>query len=131
VFRVDEVITRKEVAVMFDDRDVTASLPKNTKRMLLPESSSGCLLEYLHLDSLDILALPLVEDGAEKIAQGFRRYSAVTHIASLSVRLRLDQGQKTNVRGLDLLEESVDLGGMLNVLCMHHAQYIARNLVLQ
>jgi hypothetical protein len=32
--------------------------------------------------------------------------------------------------GVDALEEPVDLGGMLNVPCMHHAQYVTRNLVL-
>jgi hypothetical protein len=129
MLRVDEVITRKEVSVMFDNGNISAGLPKDTKRMLLPESSSGRLLEYLHLDPLDILALPLVEDGAEKIAQSFSRHSAVAN-AAFSVWLRLDQGQKANVWGLDLLEEPVDLGGMLDVLCMHHAQYIARDLVL-
>ena len=66
---VDEVITRKEVAVVFDDRDVAASLPKCTECMVLPESSSSCLLKYLYLHAFDILALPLVENGAEKIAQ--------------------------------------------------------------
>ncbi len=68
MLRVDEVVTRKEVSVVFDDRDITAGLPKDTERMLLPESSSGRLLKYLYLDPLDILALPLVKDGAEKIA---------------------------------------------------------------
>jgi hypothetical protein len=129
MLRVDEVITRKEVAVVFDDRNITASLPKDTECMVLPESSSGCLLKYLHLDSLDILALPLVEDGAEKIAQSFSRYSAAAH-TTLFVLLWLNQGQKANVWGFDMLEEPVDLGGMLDVLCMHHAQYITRDLVL-
>jgi len=129
MLRVDEVVTRKEVAVVFYDGDISAGLPKDTKRMLLPESRSDRLLEHLHFEPLDILALPLVEDGAEKIAQSFSRYSAVAN-AALSVWLRLDQGQKANEWGLDLLEEPVDLGGMLDVLCMHHAQYIARDLVL-
>jgi hypothetical protein len=97
--------------------------------MLLPESSSNCLLKYLHFDSLDILALPLVKDGAEKIAQSFSRYSTVAD-AAYSLWLRLDEGQKANVWGLDLPEESVDLGGMLDVLCMYYAQYIAWDLVL-
>jgi hypothetical protein len=114
---------------MFDNGNISTGLPKNAERMLLPESSSGRLFEYLHFDSLDILALPLVKDGAEKIAQSFSRYSTVAD-AALPLWLRLDQGQKANVWGLDLLEESVDLDGMLDVLCMHHAQYIARDLVL-
>jgi hypothetical protein len=129
MLRVDEVVTRKEVAVVFYDGDISAGLPKDTKRMLLPESSSDCLLEYLHLDPLDILALPLVEDSGEKIAKSFSRYSAVAK-AALSVWLRLDQGQKANVWSFDLLEEPVDLGGVLDVPCMYYAQYIARDLVL-
>ena len=129
MFRVDEVITRKEVSVVFDDGNITAGLPKDTERMLLPEGRSGRLLEYLHFDPLDILALPLVEDGAEEIAPSFSRHSAVAD-AALFVWLRLDQGQKAHVLGVDLLEEPVDLGGMLDVLCMHHAQDIARDPVL-
>jgi hypothetical protein len=50
--------------------------------------------------------------------------------APLSVWLRLDQGEKANVLGVDLLEKPVDLGGMLDVLCMHYAQYIARDPIL-
>ena len=129
MFRVDEVITRKEVSVVFDDGNITAGLPKDTQHMLLSEGSSGRLLEYLHFDPLDILAHPLVEDGAEKIAQSFSRHSTVAN-AALFVWLRLDQGQKLHVLGLDLLEEPVNLGGVLDVLCMDHAQYIARDSVL-
>jgi hypothetical protein len=97
--------------------------------MLLPESSSSRLFEYLHFDPPDIVALPLVKNGAEKITQGSSRHSAVAD-AALSLWLRLDQGQKANVWGLDLLEELVDLGRILDVLCVHYAQYIARDLVL-
>ncbi len=126
---VNEVITRKEVSVVFDDGNITAGLPKDTQRMLLPEGSSSRLLENLHLDPLDILRHPLVEDGAEKIAQSFSWHSAVAN-ATLSVWLGLDQGQKLHVLGLDLLEEPVNLDGVLDVPCMHHTQYIARDLVL-
>jgi len=129
MFRVDEVITGKEVSVVFDDGNITTGLPKDTQRMLLPEGSSSRLLEYLHRDPLDILGHPLVENGAEQIAQSFSRHRAVTNSA-LSVWLRLDQGQKLHVLGLDLFEEPVNLGGVLDVLCMHHAQDIARDSVL-
>ncbi len=115
MLHVDEVITRKEVAVMFDDGNIAAGLPKDTERVFLPKGGSGRLLEYLHLDPPDILALPLVEDGAEKIAQDLSRDRAVADSA-FSVYLRLDQGQKTNVSGVDLLEEPVDFGGMPDVL---------------
>jgi aromatic ring-cleaving dioxygenase len=129
MFCVDEVITRKEVSVVFDDGNITAGLLKDANRMLLPESSSGRLLEYLHFDPLDILVHPLIEDGAEKIAQSLSRHSAMAN-AALFVWLRLNQGQKLQVLGFDLLEEPVNLDGVLDVLCMHHAKYIARDLVL-
>jgi len=120
MFHIDEVITGKEVSVMFDDRNITAGLPEDTQGMFLPKGSSGRLFEYLHFDLPDILAHPLVEDGAEKIAKGFSRHSAVAN-AALLVRLRLDKGQKLYVLDLDPFKEPVNLGGMLNVLCMHHA----------
>ena len=129
MFHIDEVVARKEVSVMFDNGNISTGLPKNAERMLLPECSSGYLFEYLHLDSLDILALPLIKDGAEKIAQSFSRYRTLAD-AALSLWLRLDQGQKANVWGIDLLEEPVDLRGMLDVPCMHYAQNIAGDLVL-
>ena len=129
MFRVYEVITRKEVSIVFDDGDITAGLPKDTQGVLLPEGSSGHLLEYLHLDSLDILAHPLIEDDAEKIAQSFSWHSTVAK-ATFFVWPRLDQGQKRHIFGLNLLEEPVNLDGMLGILCMHHTQYIARDSVL-
>jgi hypothetical protein len=129
MFRVDEVITRKEVSIVFDNGNITAGLPKDAKRMLLPEGSSGCFLEDLYFDPLDILAYPLIENGAEKIAQSFSRHSAVAHPALL-VWLRLNEGQKLQGLGFGLLEEPVNLDGILDVLRMHHAKDIARDLVL-
>ena len=129
MFRVDEVIARKEVSVVFNDGNITAGLPEDAKRMLLPEGGSGCLLEDLHFDPLDILAHPLIEDGAEKIAQAFSRHSTVAN-AAVFIWLRLNQGQKLDVLSLDLLEEPVNPGGKLDVLCMHHAKDIARDSVL-
>ncbi len=91
MLRVDEVIARKEVTVVFDDGNVTAGLPKNTQRMLLSEGCSGGLLEYLYLDLSDIHTLPLVEDGAQKSAESFRRHRALAD-TPLGVGLRLNQG---------------------------------------
>jgi hypothetical protein len=68
MFCADEVITRKEVPVVFDDGNIPAGLPKDTQCMLLPQCRSGDLFKDLHVDLFDILAHPLVEDGAEKIA---------------------------------------------------------------
>jgi len=64
---------------VLDDGNITAGLPKDTKRMFLPEGRSGRFLEYLHFDSSDILAHPLIEDDAEKIAPGFGRHGAAAH----------------------------------------------------
>jgi hypothetical protein len=117
---VDEMITRKEIPVVLDDGNIAAGLPEDTQRMLLPEGSSGRLLENLHFDPLDILGLPLVEDGAEKTPQGFSRHSAAAD-PTVFTWLRLNQGQKGHVLGVDVLEESVNLGRLLDVLRMHHA----------
>ena len=129
MFRVDEVITRKKVSIVFDDGYVPAGLPKDAKRMLLPEGGSGCFLEDLDFDPLDILAHPLIEDGAEKIPQGFSRDSAVAHPALL-VWLWFNKGQKLDGLGFDLLEEPVNLEGILDVLCVNHAKDIERDVVL-
>jgi hypothetical protein len=123
------VITRKEVSIVFDDGNVTASLSKDAERMFLPEGGSGCFLEDLHFDPFDILARPLIEDGAEKITQSFSRHSAAAD-TTLLVWLRLNQRQELDVLSLDLLEEPVNPGGILDVLCMHNAKDIARDSVL-
>ena len=129
VCRFDEMIARKEVSVMFHNGNIPAGRPKNAQGMLLPEGSSGHLFEYLHFDSLDIPQLPLVEEGAEEMAPGFSRNRAVAD-ASLCIRLRLDQGQKPQVLGADLLEKPVNRNGMPDVLCIHHAEDIDRDPVL-
>ena len=129
MFRVDEVVARKEISVMFDHGNISAGLSKDTKRMLLAETRSGRLFEYLHFDPLDIVTLPFVENGAKKIAPGFRRHRAKAD-AVLSVGLRFDQGQKADVGGLKLLEEPVDLGGVPDVFRVDDTQDIARDSVL-
>jgi len=129
MLRVDEVITRIEVSIVFDDRNITAGFSKDTQCMLLPESSSGYLLENLNFDPLNIMNLPLVKDCGEEIAPSVGRYSAVAN-AALTVWLGLDQGQKANIGSFDLLEEPVDIRGVLNVPSMHNAQYITRDVVL-
>jgi hypothetical protein len=79
MFSIDEVVTRKEVPVVFDDGNITASFPKDTQSMLLPEGSSGGLLEYLHFNPSNILIHPLIKDGAEENTQSFSRHGAVVH----------------------------------------------------
>ena len=129
IFRVDKVVTREEVSVVFDDRNIPTGFSEDTQCMLLAKGCSGRFLEYLHVDPPDILPHPLVEDGGEKSAKSFSRHSAAADAAH-GVRLGLDQGQKPSVLGPDLLEEPVNPGGVLNVVCMHNAQYIERDSVL-
>ncbi len=114
---------------MFDDGNITAGRPENTQRMVLIKSRSGSFLEYLHFDSPDILAYPLVEDSAEKSTPIFSRHGATAYTA-FDVRLRLDQRQKGHVLGIDLFEESEDLGRVPDVMCIQHTQYIALDPVL-
>ena len=71
----------------------------------------------------DILAQPFVKNSTEKIAKGFSRDRAVAYAAP--VRLKLDQRQKPQIAGPDLLEEPVHLSGMSDILVMDHAEYIA------
>ena len=84
MFRIDKVITREKVSVVFDDGNIPAGLSKDTQRMLLPQCRPGHLFEDLNVDLLDILAHPLVEDGAEKIAESFSGYGAGLTLPSSS-----------------------------------------------
>ena len=124
MFRVDKVITRKEVSVMFEDGNIATGLPKDAERMLLSQGRSGHLLEDLHIDALDILGFPLIENGAEKMAQSLSVHRSVAN-AALFGGLRLHQGQKFYIVSLELFEESVNLGGMVDVLGMHNTQDVA------
>ena len=85
MFPIDEVIAREEISVVFHDGNIPAGLPKDTQSMLLPEGSPGRLLEYLNFEPSDILALPLVEDGAEEIPPRFGRHSALAQAEILVV----------------------------------------------
>ena len=92
VLRVDKMIAGEEVAVMLDDGDVAAGLPEDAEGVLPAEGRCDCLLEYLHFDAPDILAQPLVKNGAEKIAEGLGRHRAVAYAA---VRRRARPGAET------------------------------------
>ena len=97
--------------------------------MLLTECRSGGLLKYLHFDSPDILCHPLVADGAEKGAPGFRRHATIAH-AAFGVRLLLDQRQEAHVLDSELLEESVYFRGALHIMGIHDTQNLAQDPVL-
>jgi hypothetical protein len=66
------MIAGKELPIVFDHGDIPAGFLKDTQGMLLPQGCSGRLLEYLDFYLPDILAHPLIEDGAEKSAKGLR-----------------------------------------------------------
>ncbi len=114
---------------MFDNRYITAGRSDDTQGMFLVEGGPGGLFEYLNFDPPDILVPPLVKDGAEKCSPGFSWHADVTD-AAFGARLRLDHRQKGYVLGIDLLEESVDLEGELDVMRIHHTQDIGINSVL-
>ena len=129
VLRGDEVISHVKVAVVFDDRDIPADRPKDTQRMVQTVGRSGSLLEDLHDDPPDVLMNPFVKNGAEEGAEGFRRYGAGAHAAP-GGRLRLDEGNEAKILGLDLLEEAVDVEGVLDVLRMDNTEKIDGELML-
>jgi hypothetical protein len=83
--------------------------------MLLPKGCSGSLLENLHFNPPDILVYPFIKDSAEKHAPRFCRHSALAY-AAVSGWLRFDQRQKGYVLGFDLLEEPVNLDGVLDII---------------
>lgn len=91
MLRVDKVVARKKVSIVFDDGNVATGPPKDTQRMLLSKSRSGGLLDDLHFNAANIPARPLIEDGAEKRAKGVSRHRALAD-AVLGFRLQLDQG---------------------------------------
>src|SRR5436305_10917579 len=97
--------------------------------MVLAVCRSRCLLEHLHDDTPDVLPHPLVKDGAEKSAKRLRWHRTRAHAAG-HCRLPLNEGNKTNVLGFDLLEKTVHLQGLLDILRMHDTQNIDRDFVL-
>ena len=114
---------------MFHDRNVPTYRSKDTQRMLLPEGCSGSLLEYLYLDSPYIPTHPLIENRAQKSPPGFSRHRERADTTS-GVRLRLDHGQKAHIGCFHLLEESVHLRGLLDIMRIDHTEDIAINPVL-
>jgi hypothetical protein len=109
---------------VFDNWNAPADSLEDAKRMLLTECRSGGLLKYLHFDSPDILCHPLVKDGAEKSTPSFRRHAAIAH-AAFCMRPRFNQRQEADVLGIELLEESVYLHRVLDIMGIHYTQYFA------
>jgi hypothetical protein len=89
VLRVSEMITREEVTVVFDNRNVTTYWAKDAKRMILPECCPSGLLEYLNFDSPNVFAHPFIENGAQKSAPGISRNGKWAD-AVFAIRLRLN-----------------------------------------
>src|SRR5262249_38532521 len=126
MLRSDKVITGIEVAVVLDDRDIPTGGAKDTQRMVLSVSRSRRLLEHLHDNAPDVLPHPLVKDGTQKRAKRLSRHRARAHTALHM----LNEGNEAEILGFDLLEKTVHLEGMLNILRMHHAQEVNRDFVL-
>src|SRR5262249_10055348 len=124
-----KVIARIEISIVFDDRYIPAGRPKNTQRMVLSVGWSRCLFEHLYDDTPDIVPYPLIKDGTQKCAKRLSRHRARAHTACCH-GLPLDERNKAEVLGFDLFEKAVHLEGMLDILRMHHAEDIDRDLML-
>ena len=125
----DKVITRIEVPIAFEDRDISAGGPKDTQRMVLSVCRSRGLLEYLYDDPPYVLPHPLIKDGAKKGAEGIRRHGSRAYTAFCRW-LELNQRNEAEVLRSDLLEEPVYLKGILDIFCMDNAQDINGDFML-
>jgi hypothetical protein len=125
----DKVVTQIEVTVVLNDRDITAGAPKDTQRMVLSVCRSRGLLEYLYDDPPYVLPHPLIKDGTEKDAKRISRYGSRAH-TTFCKWLQLNQGNEAEILSFDLLEKTVHLKRMLDILPMDNAQDINRKFVL-
>ena len=85
VFSVDEVIAGKEISIVLDHRNIPAGFLEDAQGMFLPQGLSCRLIEDLDIYLPDVLAHPLIKNGAEKSTEGLRGHGARTHI---SIRVR-------------------------------------------
>src|SRR3990172_3759742 len=129
MLRINEMVAGIEVAVMLDDDDVPAGLAKNAERMLHPQRRPRRLVENLDDDAPDIVPHPLVENGAEKLAEGLRRHRLKAY-PTLAVIQSLYKGKELQVLDADLLKEAVNLRRVVDVLVVDHAEEIAMDLML-
>ena len=125
---IDEMVTRVEIATVFDDGNTAARLAQDAQRMLLPKGRPGSLFKDLYLDPANVLAHPLVKDGTEKKTKRFGGHGVAAD-AALGIGLWLDQGQKGDGLRLELLEEPVHLEGNPDVVGVHHTEDFARHVV--
>ncbi len=125
----DKVITRIEVPVVFEDRDIPAGGPKDTQRMVLSVCRSRGLLEYLYDDPPYVLPHLLIKDGAEKNTKRISRHGSRAHTTFCGF-LYLNEGNETEVLSIELLEKAVHVKRMLDILRMDNAQDINRDFVL-
>jgi hypothetical protein len=126
VVAVDEVVARKEIAVVFEYRDLAASLAEDTQRMLLAERRSGGLLERLNHYAADIAPDPLIEDLAQERAILFRRRRMRADAAHRFQR-SLDGRQKTQIPATNFAEEAVDGEWRAHVPIVHDAEDVGSN----
>ncbi len=120
------MITGIHIAIVFDDRNVTAGGAKEAQGVVLAKGGAGRFFEDLHLDLTDIFCQPQVENRAQKGAEGLRVHRALADAA----RDTFDQRQKAQVFHPDGGEESVYLQGEHDVMVINYAENINRHLML-
>jgi len=114
---------------MFNNRNISASLAKDAERCLLAKGAAGNLFEHLHSDPFDIQVLPLVKNGAKKIAHGFSWHTSGTD-ARFLLRLWFNQGQKTYGLGSHIFKKPVNLKRVVNIFFVDDTEDIAGNAML-
>src|SRR5262245_17224598 len=97
--------------------------------MILSVGRACGLLEHLHDDAPDVLPYPLIKDGTEKRTKRLSRHRTRAHTTFRSW-LPLDERNKAEVLGFDLLEKAIHLEGILDILRVHHTQEIDRDFML-
>jgi len=91
MFPVDEVIADKEISIVLNNRNIPAGFLKDAQGMLLPQGCCSRLLKDLNSNLPDILARPLIEDGAKESAEGLGRHGGRAH-AFVEIRSGLHEG---------------------------------------
>jgi len=91
MFSVDEVIAGKEIPVVLNNRNIPAGFLEDAQGMLLPQGCCSGLLKDLNSNLPDILARPLIEDGAKESAEGLGRHGGRAY-AFVKIRSGLHEG---------------------------------------
>ncbi len=129
MFRVNEVVAGKEVAVVLDNGKISTGFAKHAERMLESARRPGCFFKYLDHNSPDILTHPFIENRTEKLAESLRRYGIGAH-SSGEIRPTLDNGKERHIFGADVLEIPIHLRRKLDIVVIQDTENVARNPVM-